>query len=595
MVLQKGFDEIHISAEGGDGQYSIGHLVLIEGDNTSKTAPFFLDQDQSGGFAQFVSTIFTGSRIAKPSVPELGLDEPCLGVYITLRVNGKLRDFTWSGMGTVLDCLTAGIRKIRQRSAPSATESHRILEVWIILAEYPVNLRRPGRALSNAHRGIHGLRLEYKGKMSRFSPTEMIALNLSFEKALEIYQRRNGITRWQMLINARTWTSEGVQMIVNLDDVPEILWMERGNNLVIPEALSMESVSNMGALMGEWLVHQVHPDGRMTYTYLPNRGIEPRVNNMVRQWMASLALIRLAHAQNNRHLFTLAEKNISYNLSRYYREENGLGLIEWNGKVKLGAIALATLALVELPTRYKFSRYEKALMNTIEALYQKDGSFSTFYKPRNRVDNQNFYPGETLLLWAVLYRESKDQELLGRFMKSFRYYRSWHRAHRNSAFIPWHTQAYYLLWSETHDPELRDFIFEMNDWLLGMQQWDDPPYPDMQGRFFDPERVRFGQPHASSTGVYLEGLIDAWALAKVTGDTRRQEAYRLAIVHSLRWVMQLQFVDEVDMFYVSRQARVRGGLRPTVYDNTIRVDNVQHNLMAVLKILSVFGSEDYHY
>ena len=49
--------------------------------------------------------------------------------------------------------------------------------------------------------------------------------------------------------------------------------------------------------------------------------------------------------------------------------------------------------------------------------------------------------------------------------------------------------------------------------------------------------------------------------------------------------MQLQFADDIDMFYVSKRDRVFGGLRTTVYDNQIRCDNVQHTLMATLKIL----------
>ncbi|MBI4703569.1 MAG: hypothetical protein HY744_20855, partial [Deltaproteobacteria bacterium] len=42
-----------------------------------------------------------------------------------------------------------------------------------------------------------------------------------------------------------------------------------------------------------------------------------------------------------------------------------------------------------------------------------------------------------------------------------------------------------------------------------------------------------------------------------------------------------------------KRERVRGGVRTTVWDNTIRVDNVQHNLLAVLKILHAFAPEDY--
>ena len=37
-------------------------------------------------------------------------------------------------------------------------------------------------------------------------------------------------------------------------------------------------------------------------------------------------------------------------------------------------------------------------------------------------------------------------------------------------------------------PEMRDFVFKMNDWLLGVQQWSTADYPDQPGRFYDPER-----------------------------------------------------------------------------------------------------------
>ena len=73
------------------------------------------------------------------------------------------------------------------------------------------------------------------------------------------------------------------------------------------------------------------------------------------------------------------------------------------------------------------------------------------------------------------------------------------------------------------------------------------------------------------------------------------DTYRTTILRGLRSVMQLQFVDEVDMFYISKSKRnyVRGGIRTTVYDNQIRCDNVQHNLMAILKIIDIFEEDNY--
>jgi hypothetical protein len=88
-------------------------------------------------------------------------------------------------------------------------------------------------------------------------------------------------------------------------------------------------------------------------------------------------------------------------------------------------------------------------------------------------------------------------------------------------------------------------------------------------------------------------LIDAFVLAQRHGQTQRADRYRTAIVRGLRSIRQLQFRSDDDMFYVSRRERVLGGVRTEVYNNTIRVDNVQHGLMAILKILSQFGEADF--
>lgn len=314
---------------------------------------------------------------------------------------------------------------------------------------------------------------------------------------------------------------------------------------------------------------------------------------MVRQWMATVALGRLARARSDPRLFALAKRNIEYNLASSYRYQDGLGVIECDGKVKLGAVALAALAIVEHPEAATYRTVEGALIRTIDHLWHADGSFETFLRPRGRADNRNFYPGEALLLWVTLYERNRAQALLERIMASFRYYRAWHLAERNPAFVPWHTQAYCALWGSTGDSDLRDFVFLMNDWLLNMQQWDDAPYADLMGRFYDPLRPQFGGPHASSTGAYVESLIDAYLLARQSDDARRAERYRLGVARGLRSLMQLQFRNWGDMYYVSQPELVQGALRTNEYDNTLRLDNVQHALMAALKTLTAFEEDEY--
>jgi hypothetical protein len=231
------------------------------------------------------------------------------------------------------------------------------------------------------------------------------------------------------------------------------------------------------------------------------------------------------------------------------------------------------------------------LLRFIEHMQNTDGSFRTFLRPEGRNDCQNFYPGEAMLALARVHAVTGEPGLLVRIQRAFAYYRDWHRAQRNPAFVPWHTMALCYLYQVAGRDDVRDFVFEINDWLIGIQATD-PSQPDAVGEFYDAARAQFGPPHASSTGVYLEGLIDAWSLAKRLGDARA-DAYRHAILRGLRSLRQLQFRNDDAMFYIRHKARVRGGIRTSTHNNEVRIDNVQHGLMAIWHVLERFGDEDW--
>ena len=91
----------------------------------------------------------------------------------------------------------------------------------------------------------------------------------------------------------------------------------------------------------------------------------------------------------------------------------------------------------------------------------------------------------------------------------------------------------------------------------------------------------------------MEGLIDAFELARALGDEARRERYRRTISRAIRSLMQLTFKDEGDTYYSIDAKRLVGGVRTTCYNNVVRIDNVQHNLLALLKILPAFEEADY--
>jgi hypothetical protein len=367
----------------------------------------------------------------------------------------------------------------------------------------------------------------------------------------------------------------------------------RANQVVSIESINRNNFRATISAMVEWIGRQVNAKGKASYKYWPSRGEFSVANNSIRQWMTTICLNRCSIAFKDKKLEIIAKLNLSYNLQEMYRWNEELGYIWMSGSAKLGAAALAALAIAESTERLRYSKEEKGLRKLIKSLSNKDGSFDTFYIPRERIDNQNFYSGEALLYIATLFSITNNSNLLSNYKASFEYYRKWHFKNRNPAFVPWHTQACFLVWKKTRDDQLKEFIFDINDWLLSMQQWETVEGMDMKGRFYDPNNDQYGPPHASSTGVYLEGLIDAFQLARMVNDKDRQEIYRRVILRGVRSIIQLQFKNVSDFFYVANPERVLGGIRTTVYDNTIRIDNIQHALMAFLKIYSRFSDNDF--
>jgi aspartyl/asparaginyl beta-hydroxylase (cupin superfamily) len=549
-----------------------------------------------GALSATVRAILAGRTPEAGGPPILG---PGTGVVqVELRESGRLIGRGWAKGSDYWEGLCQALGALREQQGSTAA-NELMLSLGGASRELPLADETAWQRLeSNRWRGLFGYEIRLVRDPSLVvlvSPFESIASNRSFIKILG-----QSIAPWGLSVeDARAggvtlseFETRRFRIDIARDDAPAVS-LVRGTRLVPIEEVTLDSVARLQELLSDYLVRSVRADGRMVYLYHPSRGSEDRTrNNAIRQWMATRSLIRVWQRRGSNELLRIIRKNIDYNLKTMYAEEDEAGLILEKDKVKLGAVALAALALTESPFADELATVRDRLATTVDLLWRPDGAFRTFYRPAECNDCQNFYPGEALLFWAKRIVATRDPGLLARFQQSFRYYRGWHLENRNPALIPWHTQAYFIVWEMTREAELVDAVFAMNDWLLGVQQWETAPHPDCQGRFYDPSRP-FGPPHASSTAVYLEGLADAVALARMIGERDRFDRYRTAILRGLRSLSQLTFKDDVDMFYVAKRDTVRGGVQTAEYDNAVRVDNVQHALTAIDKILKVLSAEDY--
>ncbi len=524
---------------------------------------------------------------------------PCLGpTYVALRQKGRRLQTAWCYSPDLVETLRTIKHHLQNENFASLPGD--TLEICLTHHYRPVSLSQFNQVFANVYRGMRGIELQYHDQVVRYSPTQIIAENLSFHKVLNRFLVQNSLTFPNFAQKGGIIQAfEARQVLVQLQPQITVTTLHRGNRVFPRSDLSVVEVQKMTTSMGHWLFRQLSEDGRLVDKYFPSQGQESPENNLIRQFMGTLCLIRYAiHTQQPSHQM-LASFNLTHNLNQFYRREGDLGFVEYNGQVKLGAVALAAWCLLEeaklklvgkspLDTLLgsEYGDTFQALGRTVEQLWQPDGAFRTYLKPTHRNHNQNLFPGAALLFWSSLYQHNRDPQLLERCYQSFTYYREWHRQHRNPVFIPWHTQAYARLYVSTGDRQFLDFIFEINDWLLPLQQLRGTAHADLVGRFYNPNHPDYGSPHASSTGMYLEGLATAYDLADRVGDTARAQRYEQAIWWGIRSLRQLQFRDAVDLFYISQPEAVYGGLRTTVYNNVIRVDNVHHGMMALMTLLN---------
>ena len=497
--------------------------------------------------------------------------------WFCIRRNGSVRRKGWIEGGPL-----AGIRRI------VGARSDEAVELCIASDFRRVAHKRFARAFYPRACGLVGMEVAFRGEIVRFAPTHMLAANLGFSRALERFLDEREASRDDFAREGALRAFRAEQYLLPPEDGRGPVELFRGGTLV--EAASTgdtDCAADLEDGIGQWMLRNLSADGALPYKYWPSRGTESPADNAIRRFLASLSLARLGELRPSAEIREAARRNLRFNLARYFRAiGGGRGAIVERTGAKLGAAALAGLAIMENPAREEFADELAMLAAGIESLADDEHGFRTFFFPAERDgENWNFYSGEALLFWAEAARRGLSiAPSLERCASAFERCRERHYRKRNPAFVPWHTQACASLFAQTGRREFAEFVLEANDWLLAMQQWDGLD-PDLRGRFYNPRRPEFGPPHAASTGAYLEGLADAAALARALGETRRASSYERAIRRGLRSLRQLQFRDWRDMYYVSRTRRVLGALRTEVYDNAVRVDSAAHALLAAIKIL----------
>lgn len=350
----------------------------------------------------------------------------------------------------------------------------------------------------------------------------------------------------------------------------------------------------------EWLAHANDTKGHFQTGYVPALGMPMEGDSYLRQAGAAFALARAARFLGSDHYAARATQAILKLLDETSVDTNDAACrhtaLPSPVLNRLGAAALLVLAVHELPSPQP-DLLDKAeqLCNWMHRQARADGSLRCQDGEADTpddVESVNEYPG--LALYALLrsqkLRPAAWKADLAR--KAVGYYRDWWKTHRSMAFVPWQTAAFAEAFVATKEPAFAQFVFEMNDWLCGLQYDQlDPQRLAWYGGF-----MKWADGKAVDTmptidsAMYAESLAEARRAARAAADVDRYQRYNDSLQHCLQFLVRLQYTNANTRHFAEwYRPRLVGGFHASPQDGNLRLDFTQHALSALVTYLEDVG------
>jgi hypothetical protein len=228
------------------------------------------------------------------------------------------------------------------------------------------------------------------------------------------------------------------------------------------------------------------------------------------------------------------------------------------------------LALTGAPAPRKIRRIT-ALADGILRQQRPDGSYKVYFHDLPD-QGEELYAGEAMLALLETYRQAPDARYLKSVGRGFSYYDAqYYRCGRVAKdilvfFANWQSQACRLLFEFTTHPALKrevaGYVYRLHDMIIE------------RGFYEEVERSPSRQVSVE-VACALEGLNDAYAIARATDDDRVHQYHR-SICAGLAYLLRLQCV-------AGGTERERGGFGVSLQDRTQRIDITGHAASAFIK------------
>lgn len=427
----------------------------------------------------------------------------------------------------------------------------------------------------NIELGINGLRLQNSETGVDMASAEPITQNLDHEKILNKLCEQIGLDKscYQSQNIEKFKFDSDVFLLSGSGDVTSLY---RCNKIITLKNISSELIYESIELGYGWMENDVNSNTKLLeYLYFPSKNSYSSDDNDVRRMAATWAATEIGNFTNSDGMDVTARATLDKYLAD--KKTNNFGsYIKIGDDAKLAYNAFIIMLLINTPDYPERDKLLNELGGAILGNQQDGGSYVTDFINSGE-GGKDYYPGEAMLALMKLYDQTGDGKYLESVEKAFPYYRDYWRENKNTAFIPWHSQAYLLYYKSKPNDEMKDFVFEMNDWLIDNYQLAQSDYPDYIGGF----KAR----PSNSTASYLEGIADAYELARISGDDSHMSKYQKASTLAARFVMQTQYTTE-NTFYLEDVTKVIGGFRQSLTNNQLRNDYTQHATLSLIKMIN---------
>jgi hypothetical protein len=378
-------------------------------------------------------------------------------------------------------------------------------------------------------------------------------------------------------------------------DRDEVVPLYRGHRLVT--RITRDQLKAAVKEAANYIVRGVDPYGQFNDTYQPSLDRVPDGYSIVRHLGAILALADAYEVLKDADLLAATKRAVDFAdgvAITWTQEGKRVPGATDEGRVTLGANALSMAAFARLAAvtdDKKLLERARRFADAVLIAQQADGGFIQYQRfPDGLVYNLDnpYHLGQAVYSLMIMRRSAPEEALTDAAEKTARhliYGRDKDQPIDKLLQDHWLLRGLNELARHRPSPLFLAHSARISSAMCQLQ-YTDPPFTDWSGGYYLP-------PDSMSAAVRTEGLVAAYTLLRDKGGHEyRGDVKRIieACVRGAAFELQCQYRPENVMYFRDPQ-RALGAFRESLTSPDIRIDFVQHNMMALLSLWRIMEQE----